>query len=372
MAYRTGNAVFPFAANASNPALIPGPATVPMAAPYPAAPRAPVPVQAGYAAPVAPAVPVWLRRPQPVDMRVAPTAPTFPYGFSTTADPRFLYPTTTVAPQAWLDPFDPGAVAPWPRNPRMVRDASFPAVGGGMFEPPVVPGAYDPSFFEQFYTQGYPLAFGPDGRPVTDRYGTRTTAPFLIGMTGTGDFYPLDIHEAEALGLQLTGNPVRQDGEGPDENGAWNYEVLRANPYGEVTGGTAHYDDGDNVDQITINAAPFEYERRQATVHEVAHAIFDVIEADPELTPVLRQLAPRLLEIWQLFNDGAPQDFGYAGESVREGLAEFLRVYDANSAWMDVHFGDVVGTLMQLINQHPDIAEYVQMVYGPTGNPTAA
>ncbi|MCW5714928.1 MAG: hypothetical protein KIT43_10490 [Bauldia sp.] len=250
---------------------------------------------------------------------------------------------------------------PAPGVPRALRDATYPLVGGGMYEPPRVQEADDLRFFEQFYRYDHPLILGPDGLPVTDRFGNPMTAPFLIGMTGTGEIPPLPLPRAEALAEVLTGNPVREDGVEGDF-GVWNYEHLRTNEFGEVTGGTAHPDADGNIDQITINAALFPYERRQTTVHEVAHAIFDVIEADPDYRPILDQLEPALLEIWRTFNADAPDDLGYDADAIAEGLAEFLRNYDANSAWMNLNYSDVVETIMWIVNTHPEIAPYVQMV----------
>lgn len=276
-----------------------------------------------------------------------------PIGYSTI--------TNAAPPDTRADPFVVPPVAA-PTVPRVVRDATFPLVGGGMYEPPQVTEADDLRFFEQFYRYGHPLILRPDGLPVTDRFGNLMTAPFLIGMTGTGEIPPLPLPRAEALAEVLTGNPVREDGVEGDF-GVWNYEHLRTNEFGEVTGGTAHPDADGNIDQITINAALFPYERRQTTVHEVAHAIFDVIEADRDYRPILDQLEPALLEIWRTFNADAPDELGYnADDAIAEGLAEFLRNYDANSAWMNLNYSDVVDTIMWIVNTHPEIAPYVQMV----------
>jgi len=258
---------------------------------------------------------------------------------------------------------DPFVAAP--AAPRVTRDATFPLVGGGMYEPPPVAEANDPRFREQFYRYGHPLVMRPDGVPVTDRFGNLITAPFVIGVK------PLDLAEAEELGEALTGNPVRYDGVEGDF-GVWTYEYLGAGYGGEITGGTAHRDpEGGNIDQITINAALFPHELRQTAVHEVAHAIFDVIENDPNYRPILQQIAPTLLEIWQTFNADAPHDLGYdPDDAIPEGLAEFLRNYDQNSAWMNLNYGHVVETIMQIINTHPEIAPYVQMVMADGVQPT--
>jgi hypothetical protein len=235
-----------------------------------------------------------------------------------------------------------------------------------MYEPPEVEGADDPRFLEQFYRYGHPLVMGPDGVPVTDRFGNPVTAPIVVGAG------PLDQADAEALGQALTGNPVRYDGVEGDF-GVWTYQHLGPGTGGEITGGTAHRDPNRNIDQITINAALFPHERRQTTVHEVAHAIFDVIENDPNYRPILQQIAPTLLEIWQTFNADAPQDLGYdPHDAIPEGLGEFLRLYDQNSAWMNLNYGDVVETIMQIINTHPEIAPYVQMVMADGVPPSVA
>jgi hypothetical protein len=322
-------------------------------------------MQPGNTAPVAPAVPVWLRRAHPVDIRVAATTPTVPNGFSTTANPDALVPGRV---GSWRSvPVPP---APWQRRPvaapaaqpPVQRDYTFPAIGGGTYQPPQLPGADSMDFFRPFYRYGYPYVLGPDGRPTTDWYGNPIRAPFVIGGTGTTGpdaIAPMDIDVAFELGEEL-GAPMQWEGiEDPDGDGNFDYPAL--DKVGHPAG-TSHYGPDGQVDGITLDYQLFPEERRQTAIHEAAHAIFDVMESDPQVLSILTELKPRLDEFWLLVNDGNPVDRGYGAPSLREGLAEFLRSYDANAAWMDVEYGDVVGTLMWLINTNPHIAPHVQMV----------
>lgn len=137
-------------------------------------------------------------------------------------------------------------------QPPVQWDYTFPAVGGGTYEPPPVPGADSLGFFEQFYRYGFPFVLGPDGHPVTDWYGNPINAPFVIGMTGTtgpDSVAPMPIEEVFRLGDEL-GAPMEWDGTvDADGDGNWDYPIL------EKVGrpaGTSHYTDGE-VDGITLD-----------------------------------------------------------------------------------------------------------------------
>ncbi|SDE42907.1 hypothetical protein [Rhodospira trueperi] len=218
----------------------------------------------------------------------------------------------------------------------------------------------------------------PKGVPADDTgtlresiEGTPLTAPFIAGRrSATGLDQALQPEDVVTVGEGLLGRGIKADTSRALPRGALGAYITRPG----IDGPERYIQVHDRLEGV---------HRDNVIAHEVGHAIDDIAEGRTgiPLTGSVRQFnalyhVQNDSGVWTSVADPAyrqtrPEHLGYRRDDVRaEKVAEGIRLYMQNPAYMKEHFPNAARRIREYVNTHPRLNRTIQ--FNEAGVPIGA